>query len=102
RRHTRWPRDWSSDVCSSDLDARPGEVRKERRLCRTWHGSLVSPVTVLYSRPFALFAGFLIGVDRRFQYRRQEVGMSIVRLAMIRSEERRVGKECRCWWWASS
>src|SRR5207253_6983217 len=23
RRHTRWPRDWSSDVCSSDLDARP-------------------------------------------------------------------------------
>src|SRR5579884_1364930 len=25
RRHTRWPRDWSSDVCSSDLIlARPG------------------------------------------------------------------------------
>src|SRR6266508_4031945 len=23
RRHTRWPRDWSSDVCSSDLTARP-------------------------------------------------------------------------------
>src|SRR5207253_8308845 len=22
RRHTRWPRDWSSDVCSSDLDKR--------------------------------------------------------------------------------
>src|SRR5215510_15497084 len=22
RRHTRWPRDWSSDVCSSDLIAR--------------------------------------------------------------------------------
>src|SRR5690625_5778673 len=22
RRHTRWPRDWSSDVCSSDLGAR--------------------------------------------------------------------------------
>src|SRR5690625_5026170 len=22
RRHTRWPRDWSSDVCSSDLEAR--------------------------------------------------------------------------------
>src|SRR5690625_5456074 len=20
RRHTRWPRDWSSDMCSSDLD----------------------------------------------------------------------------------
>src|SRR6266508_5707730 len=23
RRHTRWPRDWSSDVCSSDLDGAP-------------------------------------------------------------------------------
>src|SRR5207253_5450210 len=22
RRHTRWPRDWSSDVCSSDLSRR--------------------------------------------------------------------------------
>src|SRR5437870_8906381 len=22
RRHTRWPRDWSSDVCSSDLPVR--------------------------------------------------------------------------------
>src|SRR5215510_772899 len=22
RRHTRWPRDWSSDVCSSDLSMR--------------------------------------------------------------------------------
>src|SRR5207253_3727634 len=23
RRHTRWPRDWSSDVCSSDLSTTP-------------------------------------------------------------------------------
>src|SRR6266508_1841616 len=23
RRHTRWPRDWSSDVCSSDLRGGP-------------------------------------------------------------------------------
>src|SRR5439155_11649370 len=23
RRHTRWPRDWSSDVCSSDLGTTP-------------------------------------------------------------------------------
>src|SRR6266508_4809422 len=34
RRHTRWPRDWSSDVCSSDLDDGectidvPGEGRR--------------------------------------------------------------------------
>src|SRR5439155_3041348 len=27
RRHTRWPRDWSSDVCSSDLIGRAAPVR---------------------------------------------------------------------------
>src|SRR5215510_15874238 len=26
RRHTRWPRDWSSDVCSSDLGCGRGAV----------------------------------------------------------------------------
>src|SRR5690625_7138185 len=26
RRHTRWPRDWSSDVCSSDLDETLGHT----------------------------------------------------------------------------
>src|SRR6266508_3804422 len=26
RRHTRWPREWSSDVCSSDLHVAPGSV----------------------------------------------------------------------------
>src|SRR5215208_7866809 len=26
RRHTRWPRDWSSDVCSSDLGARETDL----------------------------------------------------------------------------
>src|SRR6266508_4881835 len=40
RRHTRWPRDWSSDVCSSDLDMRRDlEVRaaalEERRALLT-------------------------------------------------------------------
>src|SRR5207253_4187066 len=29
RRHTRWPRDWSSDVCSSDL---PAPVRQSHDL----------------------------------------------------------------------
>src|SRR3712207_7309592 len=27
RRHTRYWRDWSSDVCSSDLSSMPGDVR---------------------------------------------------------------------------
>src|SRR5690625_7698623 len=33
RRHTRWPRDWSSDVCSSDLQ-RDLSGSAFRRLCR--------------------------------------------------------------------
>src|SRR6266508_589861 len=32
RRHTRWPRDWSSDVCSSDLYRRPGLQDRPRLL----------------------------------------------------------------------
>src|SRR5690625_4328751 len=31
RRHTRWPRDWSSDVCSSDL-AREKEQQEKARM----------------------------------------------------------------------
>src|SRR5690625_6676060 len=31
RRHTRWPRDWSSDVCSSDLPG-PKDREAQRRL----------------------------------------------------------------------
>src|SRR5207253_8169614 len=29
RRHTRWPRDWSSDVCSSDLKAWTNKIPLE-------------------------------------------------------------------------
>src|SRR6266702_5461754 len=36
RRHTRWPRDWSSDVCSSDLMPRMGETVDEGTV-NTWH-----------------------------------------------------------------
>src|SRR5207253_918782 len=31
RRHTRWPRDWSSDVCSSDLVAADAKVTQGHR-----------------------------------------------------------------------
>src|SRR5437870_13516721 len=32
RRHTRWPRDWSSDVCSSDLLTRMARLAREAQL----------------------------------------------------------------------
>src|SRR5207253_3572585 len=60
RRHTRWPRDWSSDVCSSDL-TRVISCRRARR----------SSAGVAARRPTTFTR---------------------------RSEERRVGKECRSRW----
>src|SRR5690625_7652221 len=66
RRHTRWPRDWSSDVCSSDLL------------------SLVDSVP----------AGFL---DARLIERIHAAPRTAAELTDKRSEERRVGKECRSW-----
>src|SRR5690625_6819001 len=41
RRHTRWPRDWSSDVCSSDLPFTYRGVILEPVLGWTNHHSVV-------------------------------------------------------------
>src|SRR5690625_6465653 len=65
RRHTRWPRDWSSDVCSSDL---------------TFQYQLMS-LGALYQSSSQDEHGFFAAEEQ------------------MRSEERRVGKECRSWWW---
>src|SRR5439155_16139096 len=35
RRHTRWPRDWSSDVCSSDLVREANESSTSRAVTST-------------------------------------------------------------------
>src|SRR5215510_15695317 len=40
RRHTRWPRDWSSDVCSSDL---PQALDMHEVLEGAIHGESCSP-----------------------------------------------------------
>src|SRR5690625_453613 len=42
RRHTRWPRDWSSDVCSSDL-TEPGSGARRVSLFRFASHGLHSP-----------------------------------------------------------
>src|SRR6266508_220981 len=39
RRHTRWPRDWSSDVCSSDLAQRGVVVESRQRVRRATAGA---------------------------------------------------------------
>src|SRR5262249_58981308 len=75
RRHTRLVSDWSSDVCSSDLGH-----HRARHLERG---------LAFVRRP----AGQEL-VEHRAQ--RVDVGAPVERL---RSEERRVGKECRSRWW---
>src|SRR5258705_7302425 len=70
RRHTRCLSDWSSDVCSSDL------LRFDNRYC--W---------------VCRFAGGEIA-----QVRAYLDSALVARLFQERSEERRVGKECRSRW----
>src|SRR5690348_18497884 len=76
RRHTRWTGDWSSDVCSSDLAAfrAPGEDLRS-----------------FLNHPVNEEAFLQALTDRRHGPCHQVGGYA----APVRSEERRVGKECR-------
>src|SRR5207253_5610073 len=87
RRHTRWPRDWSSDVCSSDLRSAAMSTRR---------------TSVRYSSN-------MVGLRRQRRdpgrpSRQPEQPPFHLRedaLAVPRSEERRVGKEWRSRWSAN-
>src|SRR5439155_4783436 len=89
RRHTRWPRDWSSDVCSSDLvEFREVQYVGDEAACRSERRDVV------------LGAGWdelrADGIRRREAA--EKIDVALGRLAsreLRRSEERRVGKECR-------
>src|SRR5690349_8316542 len=72
RRHTRSLRDWSSDVCSSDLDA----VGVER---------------VVHDR----VADAVATADAGGVADHHDLGLVELDARGARSEERRVGKECR-------
>src|SRR5687768_17921845 len=79
RRHTRCSRDWSSDVCSSDLaGAAAARQRPDRRGARSRRA--------LCPR---LFRPVPPGTTAARSSRRPRT---------TRSEERRVGKECRSRW----
>src|SRR5205814_4884758 len=90
RRHTRCLSDWSSDVCSSDLEqlsAVPPARQKFVLPLRLWRTSVMRHITCsrLYWRRAATCSWYpLIGYSSR-----------CLRLtsASARSEERRVGKE---------
>src|SRR5205807_5860159 len=84
RRHTRLQGDWSSDVCSSDLTTY-GAIRDlAERLRSDGRKPYVVPYGV--SNPLGA-AGYASTIAE------------IAATNIDRSEERRVGKECRCRGW---
>src|SRR5207302_7434308 len=81
RRHTRFSRDWSSDVCSSDL-----AVPFSRWGVRGFQGG--------YN------FGDVRGNGTAVQPRINDTMMRLdLPTPLLRSEERCVGKECRSRWW---
>src|SRR5690606_40789826 len=87
RRHTRFSRDWSSDVCSSDLKA--GD----------WRYDIIYPGLKM-NMPDILAA---IGVAQLPEYFEKTLQNRVeiyeyYHTFFKRSEERRVGKEYRCRW----
>src|SRR5207253_6598952 len=81
RRHTRWPRDWSSDVCSSDLNRNIAP----RFQSAEQFGDLAYPSDQITKLLRALETGSDVAIACRV----------LPESRYIRSEERRVGKECR-------
>src|SRR5690606_40800464 len=96
RRHTRFSRDWSSDVCSSDLETCCGAAVAGQ-------GVVLQPGFLVKKH---LEAGRL--VELMPEYRSTELGVYAVYptrkfvTPKVRSEERRVGKEGRGGWWRST
>src|SRR5437879_11503322 len=85
RRHTRYIGDWSSDVCSSDLAVIGAAIRSERGV--SLNPPLAGRVSaVILTEPALSGSAAAQGVRR----------------AALRSEERRVGKECRARWAADA
>src|SRR3712207_8354011 len=82
RRHTRYWRDWSSDVCSSDLSEKRGLV--------------IGLLTASSATGQLVFLPLLANLTERVGWR-PAVAL-ICGLLALRSEERRVGKECRSRW----
>src|SRR5699024_12057999 len=92
RRHTRSKRDWSSDVCSSDL------ILVE--LVGQQFGFVAGkgPGGVLVSLQMPHEPGGDVAVGGVQHLAVAHAGAAGHRLGGVRSEERRVGKEGRCRW----
>src|SRR5260370_32059297 len=87
RRHTRFKCDWSSDVCSSDLTASRIQEKKKTDARPAGMKEAVARITVELPEDAKLTVD---GVACPLT--------SSTRTLETRSEERRVGKECRSRW----
>src|SRR5690606_40078201 len=87
RRHTRFSRDWSSDVCSSDLCA----MNYHGNPCWYELGTGDLDAASGFYRRILGWEVVDSGMEG-FDYRLAKSGSD------MRSEERRVGKEGRLWW----
>src|SRR5690606_39952421 len=85
RRHTRFSRDWSSDVCSSDLTLSPQASRRPYGTDRYEPKAPASDYTGVYYNPE-------IQTEYRITERDGQLYLSHKRISDVRSEERRVGK----------
>src|SRR5207249_7988960 len=97
RRHTRSKRDWSSDVCSSDLFViRAYGVAELQRMVAAHIALAREAAEWIQAAPdFELVAPRSLALVN-FRYHPPGVEDP------SRSEERRVGKECRSRWWMYS
>src|SRR5690606_39451863 len=94
RRHTRFSRDWSSDVCSSDLHEM---VDLDANIARLDPLRVIEAVTAGVA---FLAAGAIIRSGGNIRGLTTGAGMWMAGAVGVasgsRSEERRVGKEWRC------
>src|SRR5690606_41083851 len=88
RRHTRFSRDWSSDVCSSDLPAAPTTNVYDARLTAHEDGYVYAVFCAERRDPRAPTSDTSAAV----------AAAGILRSRDLRSEERRVGKGSRPRW----
>src|SRR5206468_8762101 len=98
--HTRSDRDWSSDVCSSDLDAVGKVISVNQKARYAVLSYSIGALPAIDSRVYAYRNGLKVGELRVSGPQRENntIADLLSGECQVRSEERRVGKECRGLW----
>src|SRR5689334_24763615 len=94
RRDMRWNCDWSSDVCSSDLLEEAIFLADRVLVLSGAPARIVKAVKVDLPHP----RRFEVLICSRYLAIKEELMMALYGDRAVRSEERRVGKECRSRW----